>query len=99
MGVSLQMANQRQYIRIKSDSKCIVTDDDGGSFEAMLQNISLGGALIQVSNGVPANLAVGDICRLMLCLNVDSCPIKHTCRVVRYDMVSMGVHFLTDTFQ
>jgi c-di-GMP-binding flagellar brake protein YcgR len=93
------MANQRQYIRIKSDSKCTVTDDDGSSYVAMLQNISLGGALIQVKNGIPANLAVGDICRLMLCPNADYCPIKYTCRVVRYDLVSMGVQFLTDTFQ
>ena len=93
------MANQRQYIRTKSDSKCVVTVDDGSTYEAMLQDISLGGALIKVKDGIPVSLEVGDICRLMLCLNVDSCPIKHTCRIVRYDSVGMGVQFLTNAFQ
>ena len=93
------MANQRQYIRSKSDSECIVTDEAGNSYGAVLQDISLGGALIQIRDGVLASLDVGDICRMMLCTNVDSCPIKHTCRIVRFDSVSMGVQFLTDTLQ
>jgi c-di-GMP-binding flagellar brake protein YcgR len=92
------MANQRQHIRSKSDAECVVSDDTGNSYGAMLQNISIGGALIKVKDGVIAGLEVGDICRMMLCDNSESCPIKHTCRVVRFDSVSMGVQFLTDTF-
>jgi c-di-GMP-binding flagellar brake protein YcgR len=93
------MANQRQYIRNKSDSECVVTDNKGNSYGAMLQDISLGGALIKVTNGVLASMEIGDICRMMLCDNADSCPIKHTCRIVRFDSVSMGVQFITDTCQ
>jgi c-di-GMP-binding flagellar brake protein YcgR len=93
------MANQRQYIRIKSDSECVVTDGAGNTHGAVLQDISLGGALIHVKDGVLANLEVGDICRMMLCDNAESCPIKHTCRIVRFDSVSMGVQFITDTCQ
>ncbi|MDD2732551.1 MAG: PilZ domain-containing protein [Desulfuromonadaceae bacterium] len=93
------MANQRQYIRIKSDSECVVTDGAGNTHGAVLQDISLGGALIHVRDGVIANFEVGDICRMMLCDDADSCPIKHTCKVVRFDSVSMGVQFLTDTCQ
>jgi c-di-GMP-binding flagellar brake protein YcgR len=92
------MANQRQYIRIKSDSHCVVMDEEGCDYDAMLQDISLGGALIKVKDGIPESLEVGDICKLMLCLNVDSCSIRHSCRIVRHDSVSMGVQFLTDTF-
>ena len=93
------MANQRQHIRNKSDSECVVTDETGNTYGAMLLDISLGGALIKVKDGVLASMEVGDICRMMLCTNPDSCPIKRTCRVVRFDSVSMGVQFLTDTCQ
>lgn len=93
------MANHRQYIRVKSDSKCVVTDDAGNSYGAALHDISLGGALIQVKDGILAKMEVGDICRMMLCTDSDSCPIKHTCRIVRFDTVSMGVQFLTDACQ
>jgi c-di-GMP-binding flagellar brake protein YcgR len=65
----------------------------------MLQNISLGGALIKIKDGVLAGLEVGDICKMMLCDNADTCPIKHTCRVIRFDSVSLGVQFLTETYQ
>ena len=93
------MANQRQHSRKKSDAECVVTDEVGNTYGAMLQNISLGGALIKVKDGVLASLEVGDICKMLLCDNADSCPIKQTCRVVRFDSVSLGVQFLTDTFQ
>jgi c-di-GMP-binding flagellar brake protein YcgR len=91
------MENQRQFIRIKSYSKCVVSGSDGSDFEAELQDISLGGALIKVKDCIPENLDSGDICRLMLCLNIDSCTIKHICKIVRHDSVSMGVKFLNDT--
>lgn len=93
------MANQRQYVRIKCDSDCVITDDDGSTYEAMLQDISLGGALIKVQDGIPVSLEVGDICKLILCLNIDSCSIKQICRVVRHDSVNMGVSFLTNRDQ
>jgi c-di-GMP-binding flagellar brake protein YcgR len=93
------MANQRQYPRKKSDAECIVTDSIGNSYGAMLQDISPGGALIKVKDGVIASIEAGDICRMMLCDSVDSCPIKHSCRVVRLDAVSMGVQFLTEINQ
>ena len=93
------MANQRQHVRNKSDAECIVTDDAGNTYGAMLQNISLGGALIKVKDGVLASMEVGDICRMLLCDQADSCPIKRICRVVRLESVSLGVQFLTDTYQ
>lgn len=93
------MANQRQHTRNTSDAECVVTDNAGNSYGALLQNISLGGALVKVKDGVLAGLEVGDICKMLLCDNADSCPIKRTCRVVRFESVSMGVQFLTDTCQ
>lgn len=93
------MGSQRQYIRVKCDSECILMELDGNTYEALLEDISLGGALITVNDGVPDGLQVGDVCNLMLCCNSDSCPTKHSCRVVRHDSVSMGVRFLTNRFQ
>lgn len=72
---------------------------DVNTYEASLEDISLGGALINVSNGVPQNLKVGDICSLMLCGNPDSCPTKHSCRVIRLDSVNMGIRFLANRVQ
>ncbi|MFZ4858446.1 MAG: PilZ domain-containing protein [Desulfuromonadaceae bacterium] len=93
------MANHRQHIRNLSNAECALTDDAGNTYRAMLQNISLGGALIKIKDGVLTGLEVGDICKMMLCDNADACPIKHTCRVVRFESVSMGVQFLTETLQ
>jgi c-di-GMP-binding flagellar brake protein YcgR len=72
---------------------------DGNTFDVLLENLSIGGALVKVSDGVPQNLNVGDICSLMLCDNPDSCPVKHSCRVIRLDSVNMGVRFLTNRVQ
>ncbi len=72
---------------------------DGNTFEALLEDISLGGAFIKVNDGVPESLQVGDVCSLTLCYNSDSSPGKHSCRVVRHDSVSIGVRFLTNRFQ
>lgn len=93
------MGSNRQYIRIKCDSQCILMETDGSAYQALLEDISLGGALIKVSDGVPNKLQVGDVCNLMLCHNPDSCPVKHSCRVVRMDSVNMGVRFLTNRVQ
>jgi hypothetical protein len=92
------MGSNRQYIRIKCDSQCILMDIDGSTYEAMLGDISLGGALVKISS-VPGKFQVGDVCDLMLCTDPDSCPVKHTCRVIRTDSANMGVRFLTNRAQ
>lgn len=98
-GGDVRMGSQRQYIRVKDDSKCILMELDGSTYEALLEDISLGGALIKVSNGVPKSLNVGDKCNLMLCSNPDVCPSKLSCRVVRHDSVNMGIRFLSTRVQ
>jgi len=94
------MGYLRQYTRMKGDSsKCILMELDGKSYEALLDNISEGGAFIKVSEGVPNGLQVGDECTLTLCRDSGGCSSKHFCRVVRHDMASMGIQFLTDRDQ
>jgi c-di-GMP-binding flagellar brake protein YcgR len=93
------MGSRRQYTRFDCDSECIQMEIHGDTYDVLLEDLSLGGALVKVSNGVPNSLQVGDMCNLMLCRNPDSCPLKHSCRVVRHDSVSMGVRFLTNRIQ
>ena len=93
------MGSQRQYTRFECDSESILMELDGNTFDVLLENLSIGGALVKVSDGIPQNLNVGDICSLMLCDNPDSCPVKHSCRVIRLDSVNMGVRFLTNRVQ
>ena len=90
------MGDQRLYTRVKGDSaNCILMELDGKSYQAMLEDISLGGALIKISEGVPHGLNIGDECSLTLCSASDSCSSKHFCRVVRCNFTSMGIKFLT----
>ena len=94
------MGCQRQYVRMKGDSaNCILMELDGNSYRALLENISLGGALIKVSDSVPYGLQVGDECTLTLCSDTGSCSSRHFCRVVRHDAANMGIQFLTDRDQ
>jgi c-di-GMP-binding flagellar brake protein YcgR len=89
------MGSQRQYTRMKGDSKCILMELDGSTYEAILENISHGGAFINVSEGVPNGLQDGDECSLTLCSDSGDCSTKHLCRVVRHDSANMGIQFLT----
>ncbi len=89
------MASQRQSSRINCESHCVLMDCGGSNYEALLENISLGGALIKVRDGVPSGLRVGDICSLAICDNPESCTLKQFCKVVRYDDLFMGVSFVT----
>ena len=54
------MGSQGQYIRINGNSECILMELDVNTFEASLENLSIGGALVKVSDGVPNSLQVGD---------------------------------------
>ncbi|HIJ86302.1 MAG TPA: PilZ domain-containing protein [Desulfuromonadales bacterium] len=90
------MGDQRLYTRVKGDSaNCILMELDGKSYQAMLEDISLGGALIKISEGVPHGLHIGDDCSLELCSASNSCSSKHLCRVVRCNFGSMGIKFIT----
>ncbi|MDD2897543.1 MAG: PilZ domain-containing protein [Desulfuromonadaceae bacterium] len=93
------MGKVRQHPRTNCDScECILMELDGSTYSALLENISLGGAWIKMNGGVPKSMQVGDVCDL-LCNNLDLCPSKLSCRVVRRDSGNMGVSFLTDRDQ
>ncbi len=94
------MGDQRQYTRMKGDSaNCILMELDGSSYRALLENISIGGAFIKVSEGIQNGLQVGDECTFTLCSDSNGCTSRHFCRVVRHDAANMGIQFITNRDQ
>jgi len=90
------MGELRQYTRLKDGvTKCILMELDGNAYHALLEDISMGGALIKVSDGVSNGLQVGDECSLTLCSDSGGCSSKHFCQVVRCSYSKMGIKFIT----
>lgn len=84
---------QRKHGRLKSDSDCVIFYNQG-AFGAKLGNISLGGAFIKVSDGIPDNLVVGNRCGVMLFKKDTINYSDHTCKIVRCNSFGIGVSFL-----
>lgn len=78
--------------RIICDALCLV-EYKGVTYRAIIQNLSLSGALIRFESAIPA-AAVGDECGLLLCSDPDLCPIRYICRVVRRDQDQIGIEFI-----
>jgi hypothetical protein len=85
-------SQKRLHSRTKCYSYCRIMCRDGNIYEALLGDISLGGALVKVSSDT--HLHVGDLCDLMLSDNSALFPLKHTVKIVRFDSQNMGVCFL-----
>ena len=52
------MASRREYIRVTCESNCIL-NYKGINYHALLENFSLGGALVKVDNIQPVSLYIG----------------------------------------
>ncbi len=90
------MGSRRQYDRIKCDSQCVLMDADGDIFEALLEDISVGGAMITVNGGIPKSLSDGDVCSLMLRHDT---TLSRSCNIVWCGSENMGISFLTSREQ
>lgn len=87
------MDDHRKHSRIKFESQCLLAGHDGGTHEALLNDISLSGALIKVNDETP--FEAGDLCELMLGDQSALFPVKHTGKIVRLDSGVIGVSFLS----
>ena len=88
------MGSQRQNLRIRCASHCIVLDHEGGTCQALLEDVSMGGALLKVDEHIPPHLQVGDTCDLVFCYGTDDLSLRHPCRVIRRDSAQMAVSFI-----
>ncbi len=86
------MTNHRQFRRIKCRSRCILEISNGKMYQVLLDDISLGGALVETD--YDAHFQVGDKCKLMLSSFAVVFPIKRSGKVVRRGSGKLGVHFL-----
>lgn len=89
-------SQNRQYSRIKCESHCVLMDQTGSIFDASIEDISLGGALISVKNGIPISLHDGEECSLTLCHDTS---LRHSCRIIRHDSENIGISFISAKLQ
>jgi c-di-GMP-binding flagellar brake protein YcgR len=87
------MVDQRQHPRINCESHCMMVEPQGTIYRALLEDISLGGALIVMNNGAPKSLNVGVECELIMCNDLYTYSAKHLCKIVWRDHVNIGVNF------
>jgi hypothetical protein len=60
----------------------------------VLENLSLDGALLKIDSKVLDYVSPDDVCDLMLCSNPVACPVKYSCKIVRFDEDHIGVKFV-----
>ena len=88
------MDSRRRYIRVKSGFNCVLTGYDGRNYEGRLDNITIDGALVRVSQGIQADLKVGEEFDLMFCYGNEDFSIKHPCKVIRCDPAALAINFI-----
>jgi hypothetical protein len=87
------VTDQRQFRRIKCRTRCILEISNGDMYQVLLDDISLGGALVQVD--CDTHLQVGDRCELMLSSFAVVFPVKRSGQVARLDSGKLGINFLS----
>jgi c-di-GMP-binding flagellar brake protein YcgR len=92
------MGSKREHLRVNCGYPCIL-NLDGINYLAQLKNLSLGGALVKVSNIQTDTLCIGATVDLKLSNNPDSCSVKHSCKVVRLDESGAGIDFKTEKLE
>jgi hypothetical protein len=86
-------SQKRLHTRMKFHFSCLLMGRDGNTYDALIGNISLGGALIRVNSDT--HLQVGDMCEIVFSEKPALFPLKRTGKIVRLDSErNMGVSFL-----
>ena len=90
------MECQRRFTRAQGHSaSCTLVKSAGDSYQAILENISVGGALIKMSENAPHSLNAGDKCTVTLCNNTGPLASEYTCQIVWCDLGRLGIQFIT----
>lgn len=86
------MERERRDLRNRSDSQCQLMGIDGVTYQALLGDISSGGAMVMMNDGIFHDLHVGEMCGLKIReLNMNS--EKRTGKIVRLESGSVGISF------
>ena len=87
------MKSKNDDFRINGESHCLLLGLDGVTYQALLGELSLTGALIKVSDSVPNHLHLGEMCGLKLSGNHNMSSSKYTGVIVELDTGSVGISF------
>ena len=87
------MGRMGQRLRVDGHVKCTL-HLDGLDYHGEIEDISLGGALVKLNNGVPNRVQPGFTCGLRLCGLREADPLEYTCRVARLGSTVVGVQIL-----
>jgi hypothetical protein len=93
ISLEIVMKNKRKYSRAKLEAQCSIVVSGGDVHPASLDDLSFGGALIEVKNN--ADLNVGEICDIELCLKTSEHPVKRAGKIVRRSSKKIGVSFIS----
>ncbi len=87
------MKNESHDFSRKINSQCLLMGIDGVTYQALLGDLSVTGALITLAKNTPNGLHVGEMCGLMLGDNPKLSSAKYTGRIVKLDSDSVGISF------
>jgi hypothetical protein len=88
------MGRMGQRLSVDGHSKCTL-HLEGIDYHGEIENISLGGALVKLNNGVvPNRVQPGCTCGLRLCGTQEINLVEYTCRVARLGSAFVGVQIL-----
>jgi|GEM_PF-1602336 len=87
------MGRAGQRFRVHGRARCSL-HLDGLEYHGEIENISLGGALVRLDNGVPDSVRPGCGCGLRLGSGREESPVAYACRVARLAPSGVGVQIL-----
>ena len=87
------MNELRRVQRVSCVSKCMLFHN-GSKYSGVLEDISLCGALVTMTNSLPYVVRIGDTCSLLFCDDQQYCPGEYTSTVVRISTPKVGLQFM-----
>ncbi|MDD2851424.1 MAG: PilZ domain-containing protein [Desulfuromonadaceae bacterium] len=85
------MEDRRKHERFEFNAKCLLKTSDGNTSQVVLNDMSLGGALVMKDGDI--TVCVDELCHLILGESSDECPLIRTSKVVRVDENKIGLSF------
>ena len=85
------LSDRRDGQRVTGASQCFMYHC-GSKYSGILEDISMSGALVSVTNSLPYVVQLGDACGLE-CSGDLFCPDEYSSKVVRIDSHKVGLQF------
>jgi hypothetical protein len=87
------MENERHNLSTKSDAPCLLMGLDGVTYQALLGDLSLTGAMIKMNVNASHGLHVNEMCGLVLRDNPNRSSSKYTGMIVKLDSDTVQISF------